>query len=140
VLVLFSTSENKLLLQRKGPFEVLEHVEKHNYRIQLPNRKKVLHANLIKRYVPAVTKENNSPCEYEEKVTAAAILKFKEESVNQGPELETLNPLQKESVKNVKINPELLGQQQIEVKKLFQKFRNIFTNVPSITDLGEHKI
>jgi len=122
VLVLFPTNVNKLLMQWKGHFEVLEHVEEHDYRIQLPNRKKILHANLFKGYVSAVTEENNSSCESEEKVTAAAILEPEKESVNQGPELETLNPLQKESVKNVKINPELLGQKQIEIKKLLQKF------------------
>ena len=33
VLVLLPTSEKKLLMQWKGPFEVFEHVEKHDYRI-----------------------------------------------------------------------------------------------------------
>jgi len=85
--VLLTTNENKLLMRWKGPFEVFEHVEGHDYRIQLPNRKKILHANLLKGYVLAVTVENNFSCESEEKVLAAAILEPEEESVNQEPEL-----------------------------------------------------
>jgi len=57
VLVLLPTSDNKLLMQLKGPFDVLERVEGHDYRIQLFNRQKVLHANLLKQYIPAVTEE-----------------------------------------------------------------------------------
>jgi len=95
---------------------------------------------LLKGYVPAVTEENSFSCEFEEKVIATAILEPEKESVNQGPKLETLNLLQKESVNDVKINPDLSKPQQTEVKKLLQEFRDIFTDVPSITDLGEHRI
>jgi len=74
VLVL-PTSDNKLLVQWKEPFEVLEQVESNDYRIQLTNRKMVLHATLLKRYIPAVTEEN----EPNGQTIVAAILEPKEE-------------------------------------------------------------
>jgi len=51
VLLLLSTDHNKLLMQWKGPHEVIERVRGHNYRIQLPNKVKMFHANMLKRYV-----------------------------------------------------------------------------------------
>jgi len=53
VLILLPTSDNKLLMQWKGPFKVLERVEGPDYRIQLERKQKIFHANLLKRYLPA---------------------------------------------------------------------------------------
>ena len=49
VLVLLPTDSNKLLLQRTGPFEILERV-RDDYRIQLVGRTKTFHANMLKKY------------------------------------------------------------------------------------------
>ena len=46
VLVLLPTNSNKLLLQWKGPFEMLERVRADDYRVQLVGRTKVFHANM----------------------------------------------------------------------------------------------
>jgi len=73
-------------------------------------------------------------------VTAAAILKPEEEFVDQGPELETLNPLQKETIKDVKISPKLSESQKADIQALLEEYQDIFTDVPSITNLGEHGI
>ena len=40
----------------------------------------------------------------------------------------------------MKFNLDLSGPPQTEVKKLFREFRDIFTDVSSITDLREHRI
>jgi len=40
----------------------------------------------------------------------------------------------------VKFNPELSEEQQTEIKELLEKYRNIFTDVPSITNHSEHRI
>ena len=47
VLILLPTSDNKLLMQWKGPFEVVERVEGHDYRVQLANRQKIFYPSLI---------------------------------------------------------------------------------------------
>jgi len=50
VLVLLPTDSNKLLLQWKGSFEVLEKVRGDDYKIQLTGRTKMFHANMLKKY------------------------------------------------------------------------------------------
>jgi len=50
VFVLLPTDSNKLQLQRKGPFEILERVRGDDYRIQLVGRTKTFHANMLKKY------------------------------------------------------------------------------------------
>ena len=52
----------------------------------------------------------------------------------------TLNPLQKETVKDVKISSNLFKTQQDEVRAQLTEFEDIFTDVPSITNAGEHTI
>jgi len=59
---------------------------------------------------------------------------------DQGPELEALNPLQKETVRRVRISPELSETQQADIRVFLDEYKDIFTDVPSITTLGEHKI
>jgi len=49
VLVLWPTDTNKLLLQWKGPLEVLQRA-RDDYRIQLAGRTKTFHANMLKKY------------------------------------------------------------------------------------------
>ena len=50
VLILLPSDENKLLMQWKGPFEVLERRNGHDYRIQLKDRIKMFRANMLKKY------------------------------------------------------------------------------------------
>jgi len=50
VLVLLPTDSSKLLLQWKGPFEVIEKVREDDYKIQLTGRTKMFHANMLKKY------------------------------------------------------------------------------------------
>ena len=50
VLLLLSSHSSKLLLSWKGPFEVVEKVNEVNYRIQLTNKIRLFHANMLKKY------------------------------------------------------------------------------------------
>jgi len=47
---LLPTDSNKLLLQWKGPFEILERARGDDYRVQLVGRRKTFHANVPKKY------------------------------------------------------------------------------------------
>jgi len=58
LLILLPTSYNKLLMQWRGPFKVLERVEKPDYRIQLERKQKIFHANLLKRYFPVDSEDS----------------------------------------------------------------------------------
>ena len=129
-------------MQWKGPFEVLECIEGHDYLIKLANKQKVFHSNLLKHYFPAIQEEpissNNSVNQAE--INCAVILEPEDDLTDQGPELETLNPLQKETVRDVKVSKELSEQQQTDVHDLLEEYQDIFTDVPSITPLEKHGI
>lgn len=51
VLILLPTDSNKLLLQWKGQYEILDTFDVGNYRIQVGNKVKTYHANLLKKYI-----------------------------------------------------------------------------------------
>ena len=50
------------------------------------------------------------------------------------------NVQQKETVDDVKINPDLSKQQTVEIKQLLTEYRQIFSDVPTVTHLVEHKV
>ena len=51
-----------------------------------------------------------------------------------------MNPLQRETVKDVKISQNLPAEQQSDFCALLSEHQDIFTDVPSITPLEEHRI
>jgi len=136
VLILLPTSDSKLLMQWKGPFKV---VERHDYRIQLEHKQNIFYANLLKRYFPADPEVPENVSELPPPAVLAAIQiqavlwESDENLEEQGAELETLNSPQKETVRDVKVNPGLSAAQQAE-------YTDIFTDVPSITNVSEHVI
>ena len=139
VLVLLPNSENKLIMKWKGPFEVIDRIEPADYRIQLPNRSRVFHANLLKRYYTA-TPDADSDDSKVFQSTGAAILEPGDVMDSFETEISTINPHQKETINDVKINCELTNEQQQDVKQLLSEYQDIFTDVPNITNLGEHDI
>jgi len=114
-------------------------------------KQKIFHANMLKRYfsadsgepedAPDPTEQEAAPDDTTEAMQVQAVLFERvEDSEDQGAELETLNSLQKETVEDVKINPELSEDQQAEVRTLLEQYADIFTDVPSVTNATEHVI
>ena len=52
VLVFLPTDNNRLLLQWKGPYDVLERVARNDYKVRMADKDRVLHAKMIKLYYP----------------------------------------------------------------------------------------
>jgi len=48
--------------------------------------------------------------------------------------------LQKENFKDVKINLDLTEEQKAEVMEILEEFKDVFSDVPNLTNLGEHSI
>jgi len=144
VLILLPTSDNKLLTQWKGPFKALERINGCNYRIQLGDKEKIFHANMLQWYVSAEAVSDDKPTltdseDLDIQVTQAAIMEPVEDPILD-PNLGTLNPLQKETIKDVKISSNLSETQKEEVRALLTEFEDTFTDVPSVTNAGEHTI
>ena len=144
VLILLPTSDNKLLTQWKGPFKVLERIHRCDYHIQLYDKEKIFHANMLKRYISAESESADKPTlsdseDLDIQVTHAAILEPVEDPILD-PYLGTLNPLQKKTTKVVKISSNLSETQKEEVRALLTEFGNIFTDLPSVTNADKHTI
>ena len=133
VLLLLPTDDNKLLMHWKGPFEVVERRNDHNYRIQMNGRVKMFHANMLKRYVERERKEDTEEHEF----GAVVIEDNQDVEVRHGTEY---SGEQKETYKDVNVNPELSHEQKKEIEELLVEFGDIFTDVPKVTNLGEHSI
>lgn len=145
VLILRPTDHNKLLMQWKGPYEVIEHVRDHNYRINVKGRARLYHANMLKQFIErkssseanVVTATMLEIDENEVEMIAAAIL---EASGEEDSEMPTYQPLQKETWVDVDINPALTDDKQQQVRELLREFADIFTDVPKRSNVGEHQI
>jgi hypothetical protein len=137
VLLLLPTDHNKLLMQWKGPYTVIERVNGNNYRIQLPDRKRLFHANMLKRYVDrqieAEVDDNDDQI-----LSAAAVL---ESDDDEGADMLADRRSQPtETYRDVQINPALDPLRHRQVLELIEEFSDIFSDVPRVTNLGEHSI
>ena len=64
----------------------------------------------------------------------------KDATIKDAELLPLYNVQQKETVDDVKINPDLSKQQTAEIKQLLTEYRQIFSDVPTVTHLVEHKV
>lgn len=150
VLLLLPTDKNKLLMQWKGPFKVVRKLSNVNYQIDMGHRRQTFHANLLKQYYrrePGVTESNNTQGALMVMATAVIEEENDDEASEDEPnrltneELLHLPPLTpKETFRDVHISTELDESQQREVKRLLGNFKDVFTDIPGRTHLGEHVI
>ncbi|XP_033729482.1 uncharacterized protein LOC117318627 [Pecten maximus] len=143
VLVLLPTKANKLLLQWRGPFEVIEKVGAFDYRINQDGKTKTLHINLLKKYLEA---ERNIAGEVGG-ILACVMTTVISEEQDQEDDIEFTSKLEvlpsnrgKENVENVEISAELTDQQRDESKSLMDGYRDVLTDLPGKTNLAVHEI
>jgi hypothetical protein len=113
VLLLLSSDHSKLLMQWKGPYEVLERVGISDYRVQLPHRAKVFHANMLKQYHERPASEIEPGMQL-----GAAVI---ESDIEEDKELEVIQELQTETYKEVIFGKELLPEQLKQAQELVQE-------------------
>ncbi|XP_033726122.1 uncharacterized protein LOC117315829 [Pecten maximus] len=149
VLVLLPTDNNKLLLQWKGPFDVVEVVNHMDYKVDVGGKIKIYHVNLLKLYVERIDVKTKckATCPIgsaKETVAGIAVIEAEDEkdcgAVDDENLLELGNLSGKETFKDVEISDELSEDQQSEVKALLEEFQDIFTDVPGTTHLQTHRI
>ena len=146
----------------RGPCKVVERVGEVDYRIRVtPDKIKTYHVNMLKKYHQRKEQrsgnndgsENINESEVNkdghkiEQVTAIAcviddgITENSEFEIEDDKELLPLYSVkQKESVNDVVINPDLSSEQQDEVRSLLREYKEIFSDVPKVTNLIEHKV
>ena len=147
VLLLLPTDTNKLLMQWKGPYEIMSRCGKGNdYRIKVNKKVKTFHANMLKRYIerddqdgtPQRNSDNNQVMSCD---ACTGIIGGDEDlSVNDEEMMELANCHLKETVKDVKLGIELTKIQQEEMMDTLVRYAEVFSDIPGKTDMIEHKI
>ena len=123
VLVLLPKKTNKLLLQWKGPYSVLENFNGYDYRIQVRSKLKTFHANLLRKYIERETVEEN----VDGHVSVAVLdIDVKDSDQNCRKEEDDLivNPSMQslETSDDVCISDNLTAEQKSEVSDLVRQF------------------
>ena len=138
-LVLLPTDKNKLLMQWKGPFPVIEKIGLNDYRIDMNGKEKVFHINLLKKYIRRET--GGLIVLDQDEIDLAAGFSVVESEFDEGDLSSYVSPgLGKETYKDVQIYPGLGDEEKRQVEALLVEFSDIFTDVPGLTDLVQHKI
>jgi len=149
--MLLPTEHNKLTLAWRGPYKVVGVVGDVDYKIEVDSGKvKTYHINMLKRYFHREadnSQRNKDKQDQNEHVNqAASVACVIQDEVAEGMSVsdEEVLPLynlkRKVTVDNVVINPDLTTEQQTEVKQLLKEYEGIFSDVPTVTHLIEHRV
>ncbi|MCG7875094.1 MAG: RNase H-like domain-containing protein [Candidatus Thiodiazotropha endolucinida] len=137
VLVLLPKKTNKLLLQWKGPYTVVKKFGGFDFRIQVRNKLKTFHANLLKKYI-----EREVSSDIDGQVSVAVL----EEQVTEGDGIEgsdlllTPSKIKLESPTDIQISGDLTSEQKADIRNLAYEFPDVFTDKPGLTNVLEHEI
>ena len=134
VLLLLPTYSNKLLLQWRGPLEIVEVLNHVDYRVNMNGYIHTYHANILRLYVKGKTEVSHCL------LSAEASIPLREEDDDENDEysLEDCTfPSKKEieTYRDVRISDELTDKQRNEAK-----YPDVLTSIPGRTELLEHDI
>jgi len=148
VLIMLPTDNNKLLMQWKGPYDIINKIGENDYRIDINGHAKTFHANMLKKYIkrhPTVLEGDvicNGSLEIEivqaaEVTTEECHSQTAEYEEELGEEFMYYTTEAKESWKDVIINSGLDQEKQSQAENLVSEYQDVFTDVPGKTDLSE---
>ena len=169
VLVLLPTDKNKLTMQWKGPYEIVEEKHENDYVIEMKNKNKTFHVNMLKLYnvresetsvvmcsnnaehrlgigegqyfIEAVTPVHAIPMNVLQLV-GSAIIEYEngEGIVDSEKLLECPATVVCSTHKDVNVSDSLSESRRCEVVALVEDFKNIFSETPGSTNLVKHDI
>jgi len=146
VIVLLPTKRNKLLMQWRGPFAIIERKGPMDYRVNIDGKEKTLHANLLRQYVERVQVATASVVQELGILSAVCSAIIEEESdVNKEDSamnsiFTAPNSIQKETIDDVEMSNKLTVQQENDIRYLLMEFKDVLTDIPGRTTLVEHDI
>ena len=146
-LLLLPTKTNKLLLQWKGPYEIVERLSAVNYKIQIGKKQKIYHVNMLRPYSERdkdeIEKRNQKIDERKIASTKAASLVLKDGIGDEADNMELIDvcPLKAtQSWKDVTISTGLLESQRKEIMKLLEEQKDVLSTIPGHTKIEKHTI
>ena len=141
VLMLLPTDHNKILMQWKGPYTVVEKRGVADYRIDVDGKLKTFHSNLLKKYTD---REPIVACGTQ--LAACAIIEpekcdnSEELAVDQDQLLNVLALEASESYKDIVVCDKLSEQERKSVDELLAEYTDVLTDLPGRTDIVQHEI
>lgn len=143
VLILRPVKHNKLQLQWRGPYKILQKIGEVDYQIEVDGKAKTYHANLLRLYQERDSEPK--PVGILSCASIAVIHDSAESGDGQTREdhLSTLLSPQLEAterVEDVNIAPDLTQEQSMGLKAMLQDFSGTFTDLPGHTSLTMHSI
>ena len=133
VLLLRPQKKNKLQVAWRGPFTVKERIGDWNYRISLPGKTRVYHANLLKKYI---ARESLSFSHH----AAAGVIPPVVDQLDYDRLQDSVPfiPLSSEETwRDVCVSSDLSPDQSRSVRQLCYEFRDILSDRPHRTDLSQ---
>ena len=135
VLLLLPTDSNKLLLQWKGPYEVVEVVNRMDYKIDVNGVVNTYHASMLKQYVER--RYELSHC-----LLSAEAIESVDDDNEEFPLDDCTFPTAKkpESYRDVSISDTLTSEQLKEVETLMKQYPDVLSSLQGRTDRIQHDI
>ena len=131
--MLLPTANNKLLLQWKGPYRIMEKKGQCDYVIDMDGQKKIFHANMLKKYY-------SRPEEDMSVINDLSTAVVEDDEDIGSKEFILPNVSQKETWQDVKVCDQLTAVQQQEVKDALCELKVVLSDVPGRTPLLKHSI
>ena len=141
VLVMLPTNNNKLLMQWKGPYEIIQKMGENGYKILVRTKEKN-YANMLKKYYARENEAKTGNEKEDLKISASAEMLVDAEtpSIDEDSLLELETYKQKEDVGDVKLGTELGDSQSRQLQALMKNCADVFSDVPGRTSKIEHWI
>ncbi|GFN86556.1 Zinc finger protein [Plakobranchus ocellatus] len=151
VLVLLPTDAIKLLMQWKGPFQIVATVGINDYRINMGGKEKTFHANLLKGYIArdqgasqATTDERPPTSSSAVPATSVTVIEDLEGEHFYDSDGEALPELggwgSEETVNDLKYGDDLILDQRRQLEEAALTYSSIFSDRPGTASAEEHCI
>ena len=142
VLILLPTHTSKLLASWKGTFVVTDKVSPVDVKVR-GGKEKVVHVNMLKVWHERVEKDKDNDVQTDIAACLNVILGLSTDEGTDDSEMNlAISPAlqRKESVDDVHISPELTSDERKQLKELMVEYDDIFSDVPQVTNIIEHKV
>lgn len=135
VLVLLPSTSNKLLMQWRGPYIIVQKVGSVDYKIDIDGKFKTFHANILKRYVDRQDDDN-----FSRDIVGVAVIDVEDDSSTDDSDLNDSPSQLNTEGPDVAISDEFGVRETHVIKTLLCEYSDILTDVPGLITLAKHEI
>ncbi|KAJ8030959.1 hypothetical protein HOLleu_27522 [Holothuria leucospilota] len=133
VLLLLPTDANKLKMQWRGPYTIVERVGQNDYKVNVNGSYKMYHANLLKKYVERVedTEKESKTKESSHETHAVGAMHGNNSVIEEDDDLGEVNLLpieREESHENVEVCPNRSSEEKAQLRNTLEEFSDVLSD------------